>query len=246
MSFRVIVVDDERLARLGLIVRLRLHDDMQIVAECENGLDAVHAISTLAPDLIFLDIQLPDISGVEVLRSLPRFPFPRVVFLTAHQDYAVEAFNVHALDYLLKPVDDERFLECLDRARRNAALRQQPAVAKAQGDETSRDRFTVRSRNSMLLIRARDVDWLEALGDYTGLHVGNRTHLLREPISSIAERLDKKEFIRVHRSAIVRVERLRKVEKLPNRDCILTLQNGQTIRASRTYTEQLYRALTRP
>lgn len=244
MSLRVLVIDDEPLARLGLMARLRLHDDMQVVGECENGLEAIHSISTLAPDLIFLDVQLPDISGLEVLRSLPRFAFPRVVFLTAHQDYAIDAFNVYALDYLLKPVDEERFLECLDRARRNAALRSRPAVAtRVQAEVVPQNQFTIRNGNSMLLIRAKDVDWLEALGDYTGLHVGNKTHLLRESISSIADRLDRTEFLRIHRSAIIRLERLVKVERLPNRDCIVTLQNGQLVRASRSYSEQLYDVL---
>jgi two-component system LytT family response regulator len=169
------------------------------------------------------------------------------VFLTAHEEYALDAFNVEALDYLLKPIDDARFAACIDRARRVVALHRQEAnferlyglLTNTESNGGTIKRFPVRRGNEFTFVQVEDVDWIEGLGDYAGLHVGDRTHLIREPLTSLESRLDRRQFVRIHRSTIVQVERTVRVEPLANRDAILTLRNGKTLRVSRTYRSRL-------
>jgi two-component system, LytTR family, response regulator len=190
---------------------------------------------------------MPGISGLDLLRELPREQARCIVFLTAHEEYALDAFNVEALDYLLKPIDDARFAACIERARRMLALHRQEAnferlyglLATPQGNGGMIKRFPVRRGNDFTFVQVEDVDWIEGLGDYAGLHVGDRTHLIREPLTSLEARLDRKQFVRIHRSTIVQVERTVRVEPLANRDAILTLRTGKTLRVSRTYRSRL-------
>ena len=247
MNIRVLVVDDEPLARLGITTRLSAYSDMLVVGECSSGEEARAKIPQVSPDLIFVDVEMPGISGLDLLRELPREQARCIVFLTAHEEYALDAFNVEALDYLLKPIDDARFGACIDRARRMLALHRQEAnferlyglLATPQGNGGMIKRFPVRRGNDFTFVQVEDVDWIEGLGDYAGLHVGDRTHLIREPLTSLEARLDRKQFVRIHRSTIVQVERTVRVEPLANRDAILTLRTGKTLRVSRTYRSRL-------
>jgi two-component system LytT family response regulator len=246
---RVLVVDDEPLACLGVTARLQKHLDMEVVAECGDAQEALEAIADLKPDLVFLDIQMPGLSGLELLKTVPRDTRPSVVFLTAHEEYAVSAFEVEALDYLLKPVDDERFDACLGRARRLLTLKRQESlyeqlqglVSAATGvpDRQYIRQFAVRRGSAVTFVKTADVDWIEGLGDYAGLHVQDKTRLIREPLSSLAERLDPTEFQRIHRSCIVQVNRIVRVESLSNRDLLVTLCDSTILRVSRTYSASL-------
>jgi two-component system, LytTR family, response regulator len=247
MSIRVLVVDDEPLARVGVTTRLTAYSDVLVVGECSTGEEARARIPQLLPDLIFVDVEMPGISGLDLLKELPRDQARCIVFLTAHEEYALDAFNVEALDYLLKPIDDARFAACIDRARRMLALHRQEAnferlyglLANTENNGGTIKRFPVRRGNEFTFVQVEDVDWIEGLGDYAGLHVGDRTHLIREPLTSLEARLDRRQFVRIHRSTIVQVERTVRVEPLANRDAILTLRNGKTLRVSRTYRSRL-------
>ncbi len=249
MNIRVLVVDDEPLARVGITTRLGTYSDMVVVGECATGEEALTAIPQVSPDLIFVDVEMPGISGLELLRVLPREQARCIVFLTAHEEYALDAFNVEALDYLLKPIDDARFAACIERARRMLSLHWQEANFErlygllAKTDKLDSEgvikRFPVRRGNEFTFVQAGDVDWIEGLGDYAGLHVGGRTHLIREPLTALEARLDQTQFVRVHRSTIVQVERIVRVEPWANRDAVLTLRDGKTLRVSRTYRSRL-------
>ena len=249
MNIRVLVVDDEPLARVGITTRLGAYSDMLVVGECATGEEALTAIPQVSPDLIFVDVEMPGISGLDLLRALPREQARCIVFLTAHEEYALDACNVEALDYLLKPIDDARFAACIERARRMLSLHWQEAnferlyglLAKTDKLDSGGiiKRFPVRRGNEFTFVQAGDVDWIEGLGDYAGLHVGGRTHLIREPLPSLEARLDQTQFVRVHRSTIVQVERIVRVEPSANRDAVLTLRDGKTLRVSRTYRSRL-------
>ncbi|MDQ6648333.1 MAG: response regulator [Pseudomonadota bacterium] len=251
MNLRVLVVDDEPLARRGILSRLSRHTDVQVVGEVGDGESALSAIATEAPDLVFMDVQMPGLSGLDTLRLLPPHQRPLTVFLTAYDRYALNAFEVHALDYLLKPIDDERFAETLDRARtmldsRQNALRQprlEAWLAAQPGSSRYATRFAVRSGHKVTIVATDELDWIEAMGDYAGLHAGERLHLLREPLHRLAQSLDPAEFVRIHRSTIVRVARIAEIQALPNRDSLLRLHNGTPLRASRTYGDDLRAAL---
>lgn len=236
---RVLVVDDEPLARDGVRARLSNHADMHWMGEATEGVAAVAAIERERPDLVFMDVQMPGINGIDVLRAVQPERRPLAILLTAYDSFAVAAFEVHALDYLLKPIDDQRFIESLDRARAAWARRTQPVTPPAPWAT----RFSVRVGHRIAVVEAADIDWIEACDDYAGLHVGARVHLLREPLHQLAERLDPTKFIRVHRSTIVRIDRIAELEALSNRDCLLRLRDGTPLRASRTYVDTLRAAL---
>jgi two-component system, LytTR family, response regulator len=247
---RVLIVDDEPLARRGVIARLKRFKDMELVGDCEDGVSAVARIAELRPDLVFLDVQMPGMDGFEVLRALPREGLPSIIFLTAYEQHALRAFEVHALDYLLKPIEDERFTAAIQRARQFA-----DSQAKAQLDERLlqlldehsgkyASRFAVRSGSRIIVVFAEDVDWVGTAGDYTELHSGGKAHLLRETMSTLEQRLDPAQFIRVHRSRMVRLKCVRELKAIGNREYIVKLSDGSEHRASRTYADQLERWLS--
>lgn len=251
MSLRVMVVDDEPLARRGVIKRLAQHPDVQLVGEYGDGETALPAIMAQAPDLVFMDVQMPGLNGLDTLGLLAPQERPLTIFLTAYDRFALKAFEVHALDYLLKPIDDDRFAEALDRARAMHAPRLGPAfqarlqalLEKQPAAPAFATRFMIRTGSRVSFIAASEIDWIEANDDYAGLHVGNKVHLLREPLQQLAARLDPAHFVRIHRSTIVRTERIAELESLSNRDCLLRLHNGTQLRASRTYSDALRKAL---
>jgi two-component system, LytTR family, response regulator len=196
-------------------------------------------------------VQMPGMSGLDALRSLPPSERPLTVFLTAYDRFAVQAFEVHALDYLLKPIDDDRFAETMDRARdalagKRAKMQSESmdeALDALPGSPRHATRFAVRVGHRVVIVASDDVDWIEAAGDYVTLHAGDQEYLMREPLRRLAARLDPSKFARVHRSTIVRVERIAEIRALPNKDCMLRLRDDTPLRVSRTYADALRLAL---
>jgi two-component system, LytTR family, response regulator len=242
---RALIVDDEPLARRGVLVRLRKFKDVEIVGECADGRTAVEKILSLEPDVVFLDVQMPGMDGFEVLRSLPKDSLPSVIFLTAYEQHALHAFEVHALDYLLKPVDDDRFAAAIERARKLADFASKDRMAERilemlrHGPETYLSRFTVRTGSRIQIVLAEDTDWISAAGDYAELHVRGRPHLLRETMNALEQMLDPKKFLRIHRSRIVRTAAIVELRGIDNREYVVKLTDGSEHRSSRTYASAL-------
>ena len=246
---RVLIVDDEPLARRGVRNRLKQHSDVEIVGECATGRAAIAAIRAQSPNLVFLDIQMPDMSGFEVLRSLNPNEMPAVIFLTAYDKYTLEAFGVHALNYLLKPIDDSRFESALKHARLQIESRAFPdlerrirELLKAAGApqlDRYETRFSVRTGQKIVVVLANDIDWIEACGDYVNLHAGNRTHLLRQTMNKMESQLDPTRFLRIHRSTIVQTSRIRELVALDNREFLLRLADGKELKTSRSYSDRI-------
>jgi two-component system, LytTR family, response regulator len=242
---RALIVDDEPLARRGVVLRLRAFADIEIIGECNNGPAAVRKILELAPDLVFLDVQMPGMDGFEVLRALPAAAMPTVIFLTAHEQHALRAFEVHALDYLLKPIDDARFAAAVGRARRMLEATARASAAErvlqmlARTGEKKATRFAVQTGSRIQVVPAEDVDWIAASGDYVALHVNGRSHLVRETMNSLERRLDTTEFLRIHRSRFVQARRIVELRAIDNREFIVRLADGSEHRSSRTYAERL-------
>jgi two-component system LytT family response regulator len=239
---RVALVDDEPLARLAVKARLARHADIALVAEYGDGVTAAAGLAAVRPDLVFVDVEMPGRNGLDMLAALPRAERPLAILLTAHDSFAVRAFDLAALDYLLKPVDDDRLDEALDRARLALPYRRPGPSTPVQ---TWTRTFSVRVGTRTVLVDAADVERIEADGDYATLHVGSRTYLVRERLQALALRLDPSVFQRVHRSSIVRLDRIAELRALTNRDALLRLRDGTLLRASRTYMPALTEALAR-
>lgn len=222
-------------------MRLRKFADIEIVGECGDGASAVEKILDLAPDVVFLDVQMPGMDGFEVLRALPKENLPGVIFLTAHEQHALRAFEVHALDYLLKPVDDERFAAAVSRASRLAdsasKTRTAERILKMLGRESEKyaSRFAVRTGSRIQIVLAEDIEWIGAAGDYAELYVRGRAHLLRETMNSLEKKLEPGKFLRIHRSRIVRSSGIVELRGLDNREYSIKLADGSEHRSSRTY-----------
>ena len=241
MNIRVVIVDDEPLARLAVRLRLARRDGFELLAEYGDGDSAFDGIRELRPDLVFLDIEMPGKSGIALLAALPPPQRPMAILLTAHDSFALQAFDLCALDYLLKPVDDERLDDALDRARQAFPYRGQQAAARPEAAWTRS--FPVRLGTRTILVAAADVERIEADGDYATLHAGAKTWLVRERLHTLAAQLDPRQFVRVHRSTIVRLDMIAELRALTNRDALLRLRDGSLLRASRTYMPALAQAL---
>ena len=250
---RVLVVDDEPVARAGIVALLRHDDDLEIAGECGDGRSAVDAIRDLKPDLVLLDVQMPEMDGFEVIAAVGVDRMPPVVFITAWDQFALRAFEVHALDYLLKPFDDERFIAAMDRvkrvaragsvgelAERLAALVQAPA---ASGWLT---RIVVRKASGAVFVPIEEVDWIEAADYCARIHARGKVHVIRETMQRLEEKLDPARFFRVHRSGIVSLDRVREMQPTPQGDHVLVLTDGSRVRLSRARKAALEERLGQP
>lgn len=266
MAVRAVVVDDEALARRRIVRLLKARGDVEIVAECAGGLEALAAIRGTRPDLLFLDVQMPEIDGFEVLRRLEVAP-PAVIFVTAYDKYALRAFEASAQDYLLKPYDTARFVKAVDRAlqylhgtearelqvrlhqlteelRRLGHASEEPQGSDASDVSRPLQRFVVRDDEKSTVIRADEVDWIESDGNYVWLHVGPVSHLLRATLASCAERLNPRQFARIHRRYIVNVARVKELQPRLTGDYVIVLRDGHKLRLSRSFRGE-FQALLR-
>lgn len=243
---RAIIADDEEPARRRLRALLTDATDFSIAAEAANGLAAVEAIERSMPDVLFLDIQMPGLDGFGVIEAIGPERMPAVVFVTAFDQHALRAFEVHALDYLLKPFDAERFARTLDRIRTLTGLHSGNGQAarlrsflSERADPAAEPRLLVRSTGRVRIIHLQDIDWISAAGNYAELHVGSETHLLHETMAALEERLSTQGFRRVHRSALVRLDRVRELRPGARGDGMLILHNGAQLPYSRNYRHNL-------
>ena len=265
---RALIVDDEPLARRGIRQLLEAYDDITVVGECRNGRDALAAFDSLAPDLVFLDIQMPELDGFEVLRARGAARMPYVIFVTAYDEFAVKAFETHALDYLVKPVSDARFATALARVRERMrftealALSQRigdllatQALRAARGDVLAGNsaagegslpativparRLIVPTSTGDLVLDVDEIDWIQAEDYYAAVHARGRRHLIRESLASLEQRLDPHRFARVHRSAIVPLDRVREMRTIGGGESVLVLRDGTRVPVSRRRREQV-------
>ncbi|MGH8181774.1 MAG: LytR/AlgR family response regulator transcription factor [Steroidobacteraceae bacterium] len=230
---RVLIVDDVALARERVRLYLRGETDMQIVGEATSGAEAVSDISRLGPDLVFLDVQLPDFDGFEIVRRLSPQVRPVVIYISAHDEKAIEAFEVHALDYLLKPFGPERFQRALNRARGQLGL------AGARRLPGHLERLAIKERGRTEIVAVGDIDYVDVAGHYLCVHAGRRIHLLRGTLNELEPQLDPAQFARIHRSTVVRLERIKSLAARRNGDCDVLLSDGTKLPLSRTYLESV-------
>jgi two-component system LytT family response regulator len=227
---RALIVDDEPLARARVSMLLSKHEDVDVLGEAGDGAAAAEVIALMQPDLVLLDIQMPGLSGVKLLQSLPE-PRPLVVFLTAHGEHALEAFDAAALDYVLKPVDPKRLAQALDRVRGQLA---RPPAARAAYP----DRFLVRKAHGRrVVVRAADIEWIAAERNYIRLHTAAGSHLMREAIGRIEEQLDPRRWMRIHRSAIVKIDCVKELTADADGNLSLTMSDGQTLSVGDSYRD---------
>jgi len=249
-TIRAIVVDDESLARSGLCMRLEKYPQIQVVQSCQNGKEALAAIAELAPDLVFLDIQMPGFTGFDVVKRLQQDNMPAIVFVTAYDAFAVDAFTANAVDYLLKPVEDDRLETTITKvtehvSRKEAAMKSRGAINQLlqSVSETSQysDRIAIKDGSSTTFVPVKDIDWVDAAGDYMCVHVNGQTHIMRTTMKELEAQLDPNIFQRVHRSTIVNLHRVEKVSSHINGEFHLTLSNGSSLKMSRSYKDKVKR-----
>src|SRR3954447_8380568 len=253
-STRVLIVDDEPLARERLRTLLADEPGMEVAGEAADGGGAADAIRALDPDLVFLDVQMPGSSGFDVIETVGAARMPFVIFVTAFDRYALRAFDVHALDYLLKPFDRDRFSDALARARdriersSNGDLERRllAIVNDLKPGPQSLERFVIKSGGRVFFLRAEDIEWIEAAGNYVKLHVGAETHVFRETMNSLEARLNPSVFFRIHRSHIVNIERVRELQPWFNGEYVVFLTSGARLTLSRGYREKLQDRIGRP
>jgi len=269
-KIRAIVVDDESLAREALLVMLGDDAEMEVIAECRNGKEAVTAIREQSPDIVFLDIQMPEMDGFQVVEAIGAERMPVTVFVTAFNKYALRAFEAHALDYLLKPFDHDRFNTALQRAKTFVRQQKLGAISEnllamlqdmklnagesasdadnkkpdnkkpegaAQKDRS--DRVVIKSSGRIYFLKVEEIDWVEGAGDYLSLHSTSGTHLIRETMGNFHARLDPRKFLRIHRSTIVNIERIKDIRPLFKGEYVITLTSGTRLKASRGYRHEI-------
>ncbi|HXM69073.1 MAG TPA: response regulator [Candidatus Acidoferrum sp.] len=231
-TIRGVIVDDEPLARSNLRVLLRLHPEIEIVRECGSGMEALLEIRNLKPDMVFLDVEMPECDGFDVLEMLGGDVPPAVVFVTAYDKYALRAFDAGALDYLLKPFDNARFERALDRAKERI-------MAGRSSTPRTREHLAVKSAGQLTFLKIAEIDWIEAADYYSCLHVGAKSHLLRRSMAELDQELDQSAFCRIHRSTIVKLDRIRGLKLNENGEYDVLLRDGARLRLSRRYRKQL-------
>jgi two-component system LytT family response regulator len=261
-KIRTLIVDDEPMARRTLRDLLQDDPDVEIIGECSDGFEAVAFINEQPPDLLFLDIQMPGLNGFEALAQTEPGRIPAIIFVTAFDQYALKAFEVHALDYLLKPFNDERFAEALRQAKSHIELKEINQISRSLlnllGAQTSSEsaavpsvasrktfltRFMIKADGRVVFIKASDVDWIAADDYFIKLHVRGRTHLLRMSLNELEEKLDPKAFLRIHRSSIVNFDSVRELQQTPSGEYVVVLKNGTELKLSRGRRERLEQLL---
>jgi two-component system LytT family response regulator len=257
MNIRTLIIDDEPHAREGIRLRLKRSSVIDVIGECGSGSEAVRMINALKPDLLFLDIQMPEMNGFEVLRKITVTPMPIVIFITAFDQYAIRAFECHALDYLLKPIREDRFREtlqavCAESHKRNLELyvahlqsamsdylspdeHKEEASKETQTAQRPLTRLMIKSKNQITLVNANEIDWIEAAGDYVYVHAQSQKHLVRETLVSLEERLDPRKFVRIHRGIMVNLEQIVSLRANDHGDFDVYLKGGARLKLSRTY-----------
>jgi two-component system LytT family response regulator len=264
MTIRTILVDDEPLAIQGLQLRLEKHDDVEIVETCSNGREAIRAIKTNKPDLVFLDIQMPGFDGFSVIQGLMEVEPPLFVFVTAYSDHAIRAFEAQAVDYLMKPVEEDRLADTLDRVRNRLAEKRgveevgrlkevlaevapeaADQVAGAAEDAPQSSRYekliNIKDRGQIFRVDVDSIEKIDAAGDYMCIYTGDNTLILRETMKDLEKRLDPRRFQRVHRSCIVNLDQVRQVKPHTNGECFLVLESGSQVKVSRSYRDVVAR-----
>ena len=254
-AVRAVIADDERLAREKLHLLLNAESDVEVVAECASGRETVAAVRTAKPTLLLLDIQMPDLDGFQVLSEIPPDEMPVVIFTSAHDQYAIRAFEAHALDYLLKPFDQERLHHAVERARdemrktqaREVTHRILDLLAQRKSQERARSdferRLVVKSKGRVVFLDLDEIDWVGADANYVRLNAGKESYLLRETISRAAERMDPNIFIRIHRSTLVNVRKIKELIPVNSGEYVVVLRNGKELSCSRSYRAGLQRMI---
>ena len=251
MKIRTIIVEDEPLARERMLNLLETDDDIEVCAECGDGRSAVEKITALEPDLVFLDIQMPELDGFGVLAELSLPRLPAVVFVTAYDQFALKAFEVHAVDYLLKPFDRERFREALQRAKaRVASTQSTPAdeglralIADLRPESKAVQKIAIKSTGRVTFVKVEDIDWVEAADNYVNIHAGTASHLIRETMTSLSARLPAEKFVRINRSCIVNLERVKELQPMFHGEYTVFLNDGTKLVLSRNYRGSLARLM---
>lgn len=245
---RAVIVDDEPLGRTVIREMLRREPEFAIVGECANGHEAIAAINTERPDLVFLDVQMPEVDGFDVLSALDADQLPLVIFVTAYDQYAVNAFEVHAVDYLLKPFDRERFGKALQRAKDQLQREQTSDVGQRilalleeqRAKPKYLERLVIKTNGRIFFLKTEEIDWISAEGNYVNLHVKKDRYLLRETISHLETQLDPQRFARIHRSQIVNLDRIRELRHWSHGEYQIILHSGEELMLSRSYREKLH------
>ena len=246
-TVETLVVDDERLARQKVRTLLHHHPDFHIVKECANGEEALQLLASRPVDVLFLDVQMPGMDGFGVLGRIEPERMPHVIFTTAHDEYAVKAFDVHAVDYLLKPFDRKRFDVALGRVRQRIDQGERSVIDQRFMDaiqlltrgESWSDRVMIRGEGRIFFLKVDEIDWIEAADNYVRIHVRRESHLLRETMSALEAQLSPKRFVRIHRSAIVNVDRIREIKTLFHGEQVVVLHDGKEIALGKTYRERI-------
>ena len=247
MSIQTLIVDDEPLARDRVRQLLQADQEFHVAGECRNGSEAVEAIRKARPDRVFLDVQMPEVDGFGVIEAIGARNMPAVIFVTAYDKYALRAFDENALDYLLKPYDERRFQRAVQRVKDHlnrgnsgdVAQRMLAMLQDVSPERKAMDRLVIKSDGRVVFLKTREVDYAEAAGNYLSLHVGKDTYLIRETMNAFEARLDPEKFLRIHRSTIVNIERIKEVQPWFKGEYVVTLRDGTELSLSRTYRDKL-------
>lgn len=246
-KIKVLIVDDEPIAREGIRVQLEKNPGVEIAGECANGLEAVSFIREQSPDIVFLDVQMPDLDGFGVVEEIGALSMPAVIFVTAYDKYALKAFEINAVDYLLKPFDDERFEKAFERAKSQLQtqsvaelnLQLQSLMKTLKPEKKYLERLVIKSSGRIFFLNVAEIDWIEAADNYVYLHTGRTAHLLRETIGGLESRLNPANFLRIHRSIIVNLSCIKEMHPLFHGEYVIVLSTGKELNSSRRYRQNL-------
>ena len=242
-TIKTLIVDDEVLAREKLSIFLQEEKDFEIVGQCTNGIEALQSLQQSYPDLLFLDIQMPEMDGMELLRNIDVQKIPCIILVTAYDDYAIKAFEYHALDYLLKPFDRERFSMTIKRVREQILLHNQgdyntqllSYLKESLPDKKYTEKVVVKDSGKIFFVKSKDIEWVESAGNYLKLHVSNNIHMIRETMNAFEQKLNPQDFLRVHRSYLINIEAIHDLEAWGNTEFIITLTSGDKVQTGRSY-----------